>query len=176
MWEPNLVLAAVVLAAFPASALPARGAAVPEVSVEGIDGRTRMLPDRRIAILVVCESRTARAQNHHVEALLDRVTAGAANRARVELVPVADVESYDFWPARRYVRADIRARIRRDGTEIYVDWKGRVRRAWGLSRDKSAFVLLGVDGRVRFAAEGPLGKPQVDDLVSRLAELGVTVR
>ena len=169
---------AAILLALPqlAIALPRAGDAIPAVEVVDVDGKTRALADPRRALLIFYEDKDAGAQNRRARALLGPITDRADNRARFELVAVADVEKWDFWPARKYVIDELRATERREQTRIWCDWKGRVRRALGLTRGKSGVVLVGGDGRCRFAGEGPLTDAQIADLMRRLDELGVIVK
>src|SRR5436190_317360 len=97
--------------------------------------------------------------------------AGARPPLRVEVLaglvaPVADVESFDFWPARGLLRAHVRGLIAREKLPIYCDWKGALRKRWGLTRSVSTLVLFDVEGRVRFAAAGRLDDAQVAALTA----------
>jgi hypothetical protein len=158
-----------------AAALPRPGQAIAPLLVEGLDGHARTLPDARVAVILFYEDKDAGAQNQRVRDLLGPITDRAANRARIELLAIADVEKWDFWPARRYVLDDLRGIAKREATTLWCDWKGRVRRALGLSRGKSGVILIGSDGKCRFAGEGPLGDAQIRELLQRLADLGVAI-
>lgn len=167
----SLFAGASALASVAAAAPPAVGAEVPEVAIERLDGSTRNLPDRARAVLVVYEDKDAGSQNQHLRALLS--SAGhARNRAVLEVVAVGDVSAYDFFPARRFVLADIRKRQERDKNTIWLDWKGAVRARWGLTKGRSGILLVGSDGQARFVAEGPLAPAQVERLTAALTALG----
>ena len=150
---------------------PTAGAVLPPVRVEPVDGAARTLPDPHKAVLVVYEDRDAGPQNAHVKPLLDRV-ARAHNRDKVEVVPVGDVSAFDFWPAKRFVRDHIRKQQHRDGTTIWLDWKGAVQQHWRLTKGKSGILLVDLSGAARFVGEGPLSKAQIAQLEARLVELG----
>ena len=164
----------IVAAATAASALPTVGAVAPRVEVENVAARTmRPLPDAR-PLLVMYEDKEAQTQNEHARKVLGRITDRAENRARFEFVAVADVEKWNWWPARRYVLADLRKIAERENTLLFADWTGAVRKAWGLTQRKSALVLTSPDGKVLFAAEGPLSETQLTTLVAQLKQLGCT--
>lgn len=176
---PRRALAAIAilgLCAGAARALPPRGAALPRIEVEDVAAaRMRPLPDAH-PVLIMYEDQSAEKQNQRARAVLGRINDRAANRARFEFVAVADVEKWDWWPARRYVLADLKKIARRENTPLFADWKGALRKRWGFQRHQSVLVLLGADGRVRFAAEGTLGPTQLAALVGELAALGCDVR
>ena len=164
----------IVAAATAASALPAVGAVAPRVEVENVAARAmRPLPDAR-PVLVMYEDKDAQTQNEHARKVLGRITDRAENRARFEFVAVADVEKWNWWPAKRYVLADLRKIAERENTLLFADWTGAVRKAWGLTQHKSALILTAPDGKVLFAAEGPLTDSQLTTLVAQLKQLGCT--
>lgn len=157
-----------------ALALPAEGTVLPAVVVEKSDGSPRTLPDRARAVLVLYEDKDAGRQNRHLKPLLDKA-ARPVNRGLVEVVAVGDVSSWDFWPAKKYVLADIKEREQRDHNTIFLDWKGRVRERWGLTRGKSGVLLVDAAGSLRYAFEGPLPPAEVERLSARLTSLGVAL-
>lgn len=154
-----------------AEALPAEGNAVATVTVERSDGQPRTLPERDRALLVVYEDKDAGRQNRHLKPLLDKA-GRAANAGAVEVVAVGDVSAWDFWPAKKYVLADIKEREQRDRNTIFLDWKGLVRERWGLKKGRSGVLLIDRTGQLRFAFEGPLPQAEIDRLAARLVELG----
>jgi hypothetical protein len=169
------ILLVVVAAASPARALPARGALLPTVEVDDVaKRRPRPLPDAH-PVLVMYEDREAQAQNSRARAVLGRINDRAENRTRFEFVAVADVAAWGWWPARRYVLDDLRKIAARENTALFADWTGAVRQRWGLPAHRSALVLTGSDGRVRFAAAGTLTEAQLSALVAELQALGCRV-
>lgn len=163
------VLTACVTLAASASGLPAVGKKRPALSVTDVDGNTLDL--RGIngkPTLVIYESQAAAPQNAALKAELSKLATGEAYRSTVALVPVADVEGYDFWPARGFVKDAIRSESKKLNTTIYVDWKGSFRRSAGLRKDTSTVILIGKDANVRFAHEGPLSAEQRQELLQLL--------
>jgi hypothetical protein len=174
---PGMLLTVAVVAAWPAAAeaLPARGADLPAVEVDDVgQGRMRPLPDRR-PLLVLYEDKEAQKQNPRARATMSRINARAANRARYEFVAVADVEAWNWWPARGHVLADLKAIAKRENTPLFADWKATLRKRWGLRAHQSVIVLSGADGKVLFAAEGKLSEAQLQALMAELAALGCDV-
>lgn len=166
------VIGFVVAAASGAAALPPVGAVAARVEVENIASRTmRRLPDAR-PVLVMYEDREAQAQNDHARKVLGRITDRAENRARFEFAAVADVAAWNWWPAKRYVLADLQKIAARDNTVLFADWTGALRKAWGLKPHTSSLVLTGSDGKVLFAGEGTLSDAQLAALVAELQKLG----
>ena len=174
---PQRLLAGIafVLAAAAAWALPPVGSAAPRVEVENVAaGKMRPLPDGR-PVLVMYEDKDAQAQNAQARQVLGRINDRAENRARFEFVAVADVASWNWWPAKKYVLADLKRVAIRENTTLFADWTGAVRKAWGLKAHRSTLVLAGSDGKVRFAGEGTLSDAQIATLVGELKALGCRV-
>jgi hypothetical protein len=169
-------IAFVVAAATAAWALPPVGGATPRVEVENVAiGKMRPLPDTR-PVLVMYEDKDAQAQNEKARQVLGKINDLAANRARFEFVAVADVASWNWWPAKKYVLADLKKIAARDNTTLFADWTGALRKAWGLKAHKSTLVLAGSDGKVLFAGEGTLSDAQLATLVGELKALGCQVQ
>ena len=145
------------------------------LAIQDVDGKVRPLPDPHIAVLLIYEDRKAGGQNRHVDPLLIKLRR-PVNATKVELLPIADVESYDFWPAHSIVTKHIRGLIAREKLPIYCDWHGAIRRALGVEPGHSLLVLLDSEGRVRFAGSGPIPAAEEASLAARLTELGADVR
>jgi hypothetical protein len=142
-----------------AEALPRTGAASPRARLEDPDGRVLDLrfPGAK-PTLILYEDRDSAGQNLPLKNDLLRVARqNAAASKAVVFAGVADVSDYDFWPVRGFAAQAVRKKSKETGRPIYCDWDGAFRRAYGLRRGFSTVVLVGRDGRVRFAAEGPLG-------------------
>jgi hypothetical protein len=158
-----------------AGAVPREGAAAPHATIEDADGHVRDLgASNGRPLLIVYEDRGSARQNQALKDELSQLARADANAARVLLAAVADVSAWDFEPAKHFVKAAIRDESRKLGTTIYCDWTGAFRSAYQLRRGVSNVVLVGRDGRVAFAADGPLGADQRARLFTLLrAELAV---
>jgi hypothetical protein len=160
---------AVALAASTATALPAVGALRPAARV--VDADNRGLDLRAIngkPILVLYEDQGSAKMNDALKADLSRLARGDRYRNAVALVPVADVQGYDFWPARGFVKDAIRDESKKAGATIYCDWDGTFQRAAGFRRGTSSVMLVGRNARVLFASEGALTREQREQLIGLL--------
>jgi hypothetical protein len=157
-----------------ATALPAVGDALSTVEVMRQDGNARQLPRGPLPLLIQYEDKEAQSQNRRAREELGRINRKPHNHERYEFVAVADVEKWDWWPAKKYVLDELKAAAQRNNTAIFADWTGALRKRWGLARGKSV-ILFVVDGKVRFAGEGTLAEAQLAALVSAMREAGADV-
>jgi hypothetical protein len=172
------VVLAAATSASSSAALVAAGSVRPAAHVTDADGSTLDL--RSIngkPILVLYEDKDSATMNNALKAELARLAQGDRYRNAVALVPVADVQSFDFWPAKGFVKDAIRAESKKQNATIYCDWDGSFQKAAGFRRGTSSVMLIGRDARVLFTSEGPLAKEHRDRLIALLrAEVGDTGR
>lgn len=165
---------AVLVGASTSEALLPFGSLRPAAHVTDADGHTLDL--RSIngkPILILYEDKDSATLNVALKDDLARLAKGDRYRTAVALVPVADVQSYDFWPAKGFVKDAIRSESKKQNATIYCDWDGSFQRAAGFQRGTSSVMLLGRDARVLFTSEGPLTKDHRDRLILLLrAEVG----
>lgn len=162
-FAPLLLALFLVALASHASALPAPGSNAPNARAADPDGRVVDLSALRgRPVLVFYENRDSLPQNHALVQELASLRARGEEpyRSRLALVPVADVTSYDYWPVRGFVKSALRRHARAASIDIFCDFSGDFGRALGAARGQSNVVLLGPDGAVRFAAQGPLSREQ----------------
>ena len=148
--------AAIVFAATAADAAPRLGDARPAIVLK--DGWDRALDLGRVGskpLLVFYEDKASSTQNQAFKDELSR-RAKTPNASRVVLAAVADVQGYDYWPARGFVKDAIRSQSNAIGAPIYCDWSGAVRSALGVRRGVSTVVLYDASGHVVFAHEGAM--------------------
>jgi hypothetical protein len=172
----SLALSVATVLAAPAFALPPNGSKIPRLEVDGVDGKSRALPEARHPVLVFYEDKDAGTQNQHARDVVGPITDLAENRDRLELMPIADLERWNFWPAKRYVFDHLKKISEKESTAVWCDWRGQVRRSLGLTKGKSGVLLIDTQGVLRFAGEGTLSAAQIEELLLRLGELGVVVR
>lgn len=164
-----LSVAALALMASHAQALVGTGSLRPAGRVYDADDHTLDL--RSIngkPILLLYEDKDSAKVNEPLKLELARLAKGDRYRTAVALVPIADVQSFDFWPVRGFVKDAIRSESKKQGATIYCDWDGNFQRAAGFKRGTSSVVLIGRDARVLFSHEGALPPPERDRLVSLL--------
>lgn len=153
--------------------LPKPGHAA-DARVEDVDGRVfRPSAFKGRPILVVYEDKESKDANTAFKADLTRLMKEKPLRDAVVLAAVADVSEYDSWPAKGFVKDAIRDEQKKSGTTIWCDWDASFRKAFDLTRGKSNVLVLGRDGRVRFAAAGTLTAAQRASVEALLrAEVG----
>ena len=152
-----------------ASAAPPLGAPRPAARVHDAEDRTFELQGvRGKPILVLYEDKDSAKVNVALKDGLARLARGDRYRNAVALVPVADVERYDYWPVRGFVKDAIRDESRKIGATIYCDWNGSFRRATQLAKNTSSVMLIGRDGRVLFTWEGQVPKDERERLLAML--------
>lgn len=168
-----LAAAALATALIPttADALLKEGASAPNARVEDADGKVLQLQSLKgKPILIVYEDRDSSKQNQPLKDDLSKLATGDKYKTAIALAAIADVSSYDWWPAKGFVKDAIREESKKQKTTIYCDWDGGFRKAYGIKRGVSNVILVGRDGRVLFAAEGAIGTDARKRLVSLLSE------
>ncbi len=156
---------AVALVSGAALALPTVGDRAPDARVEDADGRELQLKALRgKPILIVYEDKDSTTQNQALKDALAKLAKGDRYKRSIAVTAIADVSSYDFWPAKGFVKDAIRDESRKVGATIYCDWDGTFREAYRLRRGISNVILVGKNGQVLFAAEGKL-KPEAQTRV-----------
>jgi hypothetical protein len=165
------LVAVVALLAHPplARALPDVGAAHPEITLrDSWDRTTPMSRFLGLPTLLLYEDKGSTEQNSSLKAELARLARNDAYKGSIALVAIADVSAYDYWPVRGFVKDAIQDESHKQGTLIYCDWDGAIRGALRLEKARSNVVLYGRDGKVIFAASGPLGDARRDQLLALL--------
>ncbi len=162
---------ALALAAPPAHALPKVGDARPNVALR--DAWNRTLDLGRIGprpLLVVYEDKESSSQNQPFKDELSKIAKGPGAR-NVVLAAVADLQGYDYWPARGFVKDAIRSQSRQIGADIYCDWSGALRTTLGLAKGQSTVLLYDVGGRVVFAHQGRMDAATRERALALLSSL-----
>jgi hypothetical protein len=163
------LVAALAFGALPAAALLPAGSRRPAAHV--VDAEDRTLDMRAIngkPIFVIYEDKDSAKMNDPLKAELSRLAKGDRYRNAIALVPVADVQSFDFWPVRGFVKDSVRSESKKIGATIYLDWDGSFPRAAGFKRGTSSILLVGRDARVLFSSEGALSAEQRGRLLALL--------
>jgi hypothetical protein len=156
-------------------ALPATEKVLETIHIQRVDGQDKPLPGGTLPLLIQYEDKEAQQQNAKAREELGRINRKPGNHQKYEFVAIADVEKWDWWPARKYVLADLRAIAARANTPLYADWKGSLRKRWGFRAGQSVILLVGSDGKPRFAGEGTLTDAQLAALVAALRGVGADV-
>jgi len=155
--------------ALPAAALPQAGALRPAARV--VDADDNPLDLRSIngkPTLVLYEDKDSATTNAAFKADLSRLAKGDRYKNAIALVPVADVQGFDYWPIRGFVKDSIRSESKKVGATIFCDWDGSFQKAIGFKRGTSSVMLVGRDARIRFASEGALSAEQRAHVIALL--------
>ena len=99
---------------------------------------------------------------------LSKLAKGDAYKAKVVLLAVADLQGYDYWPTRGFVKDAMMSESRKAGTPIYCDWDGGVAKAFSVKRGVSNVMLYGKDGKLLFAYEGAMPEASRKDVLEKL--------
>ncbi|MBP9114082.1 MAG: hypothetical protein KBF88_14820 [Polyangiaceae bacterium] len=142
-----------------AFALPKEGDDVGKGTVVDVDGNTFTVESTLgKPLLIVYEDKNSGTQNNALKEELGTFARDPKYKSMVLLAAVADVSSYNFWPARGFVKDAIRKESTKANTPIYCDWTGAFREALGLTRGKSNIVFVDKAGKVRYVAAGSMGE------------------
>jgi hypothetical protein len=97
----------------------------------------------------------------------------AANRTdAVHVVAIANIQAYDFFPAKDFAVAFIRRLEGRIGSPILLDASGVLSKPpWNLPAEGGTVVLLDADGRDVWQHSGALGPERTRELLARVEAL-----
>jgi hypothetical protein len=126
-------------------------------------GRYRGMPT-----LLVYEDKDSAQTNIVLKRELGDLAKGDRYKRSISLIAMADVSSYDYWPARGFVKDAIKKESVAQATLIFCDWNGSVRNALGLRAHASNIVLYGRDGAILFSHVGALSAERRAELIGLL--------
>lgn len=87
----------------------------------------------------------------------------------VSVVPVANLEAFDFFPARGAALKAVREEERKAGVPILVDLDGTLGGPpWNLPKETSTVLLLDAEGKLIFKHAGPLGEAELESFFGSL--------
>ncbi|HEY0707035.1 MAG TPA: hypothetical protein VGG33_09565 [Polyangia bacterium] len=111
-------------------------------------------------VLLMYEDRDSGEVNAALKAEVKRRIDREPGARDLVVLPVADVRKYDYFPARKIVRRAVIDRAQKLGTEILLDWRGDILRAYGFVAPGSNVVLLGREGTLLYRQTVPLDAPE----------------
>lgn len=136
-----------------------------------LDDKTVTLRSLRGQVVVLLHQDKASSDQN--AAFKDRVGELAGRLAgRVQLVALAEVGAYNFWPARRYVKSALKPLRDQGGALVLCDWSSAVRKSYRLAAGQSAVFVLDAQGELRGLQRGVLSdaeQAQILALIERLA-------
>ena len=92
---------------------------------------------------------------------------------KLQLVALAEVGGYNFWPARRYVKDALRPLRSLGGAVVACDWKATVQKQYHLPARQSAVFVVGKSGTLQALTIGVLPTARADALLSQIEKLAV---
>ena len=157
-----------------AAAAPAPGASLPTVVLEDLREHKRTLVPSVVPLplVIVLEDDTSAKHKQAAHAVVGRYSDNKDNHAVFELLAIADMDHWNWWPARKHALAAMRKIISGEGSGVWIDWTGTLRKAMGLHKAESSFLVVGTDGRIRYFAQGELDRPAMKALDDAIAALG----
>ena len=152
------------------------GAALPPLVLEDLreQPRTMTFATGSLPVVLVWEDDASSKHKQAAHAVVGRYSDNAENRGVFELVAIADMGRWNWWPARKHALAAFRKSVANAGTGVWIDWPSGLRKAYGLAKGQSAFFVIGGDGHVRWFAQGQLDAAQTRALDGAIAALGAT--
>src|SRR5258705_12006498 len=166
------LFAAVLAAAAAAGAGPTLGAMRPLASAVDPDDHPLDLGALLgKTVVLFYEDRHTALVNAPLKEALRALRRDPAHAERVAIVPVADVSSYDFWPARWFAKRAVRGKIQQYGERIYCDWTGGFRTPFRLREGVPTVVVISPAAAVLFFKGGKLdaADPARDIALARAA-------
>lgn len=159
---------------------PSASAPAPLPAAPLFDARLFDLSDRQVSlrslaragatrvVVLLHQDRHSADQNPALKEALGQLAGRYADRLQV--VALADVGGYDFWPAKGYVKDALRPLSAEGGLTVLCDWKGAVRKAYNLPpRQSAVFVLAGDE--LRHFSRGVLSPSATESLIGSIEQL-----
>jgi hypothetical protein len=90
----------------------------------------------------------------------------------VQVVAVADLQGYNWFPARNFALAGVRDAQKKAGIPVYVDWNATMRAApWKMKEKTSNVVLLDANGALVMRFDGKVDAEQQEKLFAAVGGL-----
>lgn len=122
--------------------------------------------------IVFYEDKDGGKQNERFKQRLGKLQGKSASAKKVKVVAIADVHSWNFFPAKGFVNNALESAGKKAGITVWADWSGAGRASLSASSDVSNVVMLDAAGKVVWASAGRLTPVQEDDLLNRVEKLG----
>lgn len=144
----------VLLSSARALASPTVGSQRPGIKlVDGWDRELDLTSVKR-PLLMIYAGKDTNSQTQTLNADLATLEASIHYRRTILELRVADVASYNYWPARGVVKNELQKHSNLLGIVVYSDFTGEVGTTLRLTPTKSNVVLYGRDGKVVFSYAG----------------------
>jgi hypothetical protein len=123
--------------------------------------------------IVFYEDKDGGDQNERFKQRLGKLQSKSASAKKVAVLAIADVKSWDFWPAKGFVKDALRSAGKKAGITVWADWSGGGRTSFSAASNASNIIVLDAAGRAVWASTGALTTVQEDDLLNRIDKLGM---
>jgi len=152
---------------------PALGEDPMEAVLESAYGQpVRLSATRGQPVILFFEDRDSLALN---QALKDELFQRGKEKGllkAVRVVAVANLQPFNFFPARQIALAFVRDAQGKVNVPIWVDWKATLSQTpWNLPARSSSVVLLDAEGRVAFQRSGKLSQAERAQFFQALSRL-----
>lgn len=164
---------AVVSVAPAADALLKLGAQVGDFVVHDADDHAFKVSALRAGpTLLVYEDKDGSGDNKRFKERLGKLREKDAAAKKVRIVAIADVASWDFWPAKGFVKDAMRSEGKKAGITVYADWSGTGRTVLSAKSSASNLVLVDAAGKVLWSSAGALSTTQEDEGLAAVRAAG----
>lgn len=127
--------------------------------------------------LLIYEDRGSREVNRKVKDELWKRGRESGLQDAANVVGVANLQAFDFWPARSFARSAVRDVEKKAGIKVLIDWKGTLTtNPWNLPSKSSTVVLLDANGTVRYSHSGAMDEKELTAFFDTFAQLIETER
>ncbi len=159
------------------SATPPAGAPLPAAPL--LDAPLLDLEDHPVSlramrgkvVVVLHQDRFSSEQNSTFKDRLGELVLRRPDKLR--LIALAEVGSYNFWPARRYVKDALQPLRALGGAVVACDWKATVQKQYRIPARQSAVFVVSKDGALQVMTTGVLAPARATALLSQIEKLAV---
>jgi hypothetical protein len=123
--------------------------------------------------IVFYEDKDGGDQNERFKQRLGKLQKTSPSAKKVVVVAIADVGSWDFWPAKGFVKDALKSAGKKAGITVWADWTSAGRASLSAASNASNVIMLDASGKVVWASVGKLTTVQEDDLLNRVDKLGI---
>lgn len=124
------------------------------------------------------EDRYSTEQNRKVKDELWKRGHEAGMLDAANVVGIANLSAFDFWPAKQFARSHVQTVEKKVGIPVLIDWKGAMQNnPWNLPAKSSTVMVFDADGKLVMMHSGAMTDAQMEELFGKLSTLiGVAPR
>lgn len=114
-------------------------------------------------------ARTAAKEKN--QALVDAIKAAHFNAAKYQTTSIINADDAVIGTGMFVTSSAEKGKKENAHSQVVLDAKGAVKKAWGLREKDSAIILLDKTGKVQFVKEGQLTAAEVQEVIERIKQL-----